>query len=158
MTDETPPRIELDIQVEELLNGELITWSGTRDTPNEHGRVDFEVFALEIGHHENRQVARRGDRLITGTMDATGCADVELGTLHLCQFPEWQRVMRVLGHIYVRAFDLMGCEPDQKTDPQGFAVLQLAKRAREADRVQSLIDKAVADIQSGGIASIPAKA
>ena len=161
MTEETAqpyPAVTLDIAEDELLNGELIVWRGTQDTPNEAGRVDFEVFALAVGIHEGRQLARRGERLITGTMDSTGCADIDLGTLHLCQFAEWQRVMRMLGHIYVRAFDLMGCEPSKATDPQGHAVLQAAKRAREADRVQSLIDKAVADIQSGGIASIPTKA
>lgn len=160
MTEETgtPPPVAIDIELDEIVDQKIILWRGSTAAGELDGEVTFEVFAADEAIVDGHRALRRGARLITGTMRSTGCADVHVEPMHLCAFDEWQSVMRVLGHLYVRSWDLMRADPDIQTDPQGYGVLQMAKQAREADRVQGLIDKAVADVQTNGIASIPVKA
>lgn len=156
MTDQTTPPVTLDIEVDEVHDKQtIVTWRGTK---GHDGRVEFAVYNAVAAMHEGRQVLRRGDLVFGGLMESSGCIDIQTGAMHLCSFPDLQHVMQLLGHVYVRGFELMGIEPSRTVDPEGYAVFQLAKQAREAERVQALIDKSVAELRHGGISTIGVKA
>ena len=146
---EPPQTIELQIQQDEILEAEVILWRGMAPTADAKGYLEIEVYNLVTGVHEGRQVGARGPRILTGRMDSTGCVTLTFDQVHWCTFAEWQRCMQLLGHIYIRAFDLMGAEPDPQIDPGGAAVYRMALEARKEARVQAAIDQAVADIHAG---------
>lgn len=135
MTDDTPPIIELDIQIEEQTTGELFVWRGCRDTGKGDGYVDVWVHARQTEVAEGRQVFLVGELLLKGRVAASGLAELTFEPVAWRALIEWQRHMQVLGNLYVRAFELLGVAPPA-SDQHGRAAFASAMADRELRRAR----------------------
>jgi hypothetical protein len=108
------------------------------------GAAQFEVHELDVTGNDGRRESTPAEAVyLRGFVKSDGCTEIALnparpaadfGDVHWCGFKDWQRFMSLLGHLYLRAFDLMGCEPDEHSDAEGRAVYRAAVAAREGDR------------------------
>ncbi len=137
MTEETGKRdVEIDIVIEDQTIGELTVWRGCKDTGKRDGYVDFWVHRRGVEVVAGKQISVVGDLLLKGRLDATGCAQITFEPVHWCQLIEWQRHMQVLGHLYIRAFELMGTEP-QADDGHGRSEFAKAMAGQAMQRAQA---------------------
>jgi hypothetical protein len=124
------PNVEPDIQTTDTTHGgEIIHWRGMKDTGVRDGCLEFEVYQRRIEIMQGRQTSVAGPRLMVGSIKANGCTTIQFDKVHWCLLVEFQRHMQVLGHIYVRAWDLMGTMPPGD-DEHGVATYAAAVAAR----------------------------
>lgn len=107
------------------------------------GCANFEVRALEVsGESVSPPVSEPSDEVyLRGFVRWDGCSEIRfapdqsetcLGDYHWCGWNDWRAHMQLLGHLYVAAFELMGCEPNEHLDPGGLQVYRAAVAARDA--------------------------
>jgi len=135
-TDITPP----DITAEDVTTAELIVWAGCKDTGRSDGFVDFWVHRRGTEIVEGKMVGQLGELLLKGRIDAKGHADIAFEPVKWTLLVEWQRHMQVLGNLYLRAFELMGClPPTHGFLRQGvFSAVRRASRAPKEPSTESL--------------------
>lgn len=106
------------------------------------GAAQFEVHELDVTAEGGRRESTPAEAVyLRGFVKWDGCTEIALnparppehyGDVHWCGFKDWQRFMSLLGHLYLRAFELMGREPDGHSDAEGLKVYRAAVAARES--------------------------
>jgi len=134
-TDITPP----DITAEDVTTAELIVWAGCKDTGRSDGFVDFWVHRRGTEIVEGKMVGQLGELLLKGRIDAKGHADIAFEPVKWTLLVEWQRHMQVLGNLYLRAFELMGCLPPTRDEHGRRSYVQvMTQRAVQAAQAQGI--------------------
>jgi hypothetical protein len=79
-----------------------------------------------------RKISLPSDELyLRGYVRWDGCSEIRFGDYHWCGWKDWRKHMELLSHLYLRAFELMGVEPNEHCDAEGLAVYRAAVAARD---------------------------
>ncbi len=104
------------------------------------GAASFEVRKLDVsgdGTPSGHVSEPAADVYLSGVVTWDSCSEMRLHDQeHWCGWKYWREHMQLLGHLFVTAFDLMGCEPE---DAEGLAAYRAASAARDDARMPLLL-------------------
>lgn len=93
--------------------------------------AEFEVRDLDVTEDSAGRISLPSDELYLRGYVRWDVQTIRFGDYHWCGWKDWRKHMELLSHLYLRAFELMGVEPNEHCDAEGLAVYRAAVAARD---------------------------